>query len=100
MIIDNLDVLHTGNRPTKADAILFVHTDAVLAFPAAFECLEGIARWDAKIAETTDDLKLTQLPSRDRLDAPEPPNSLAVGEGFGVGATECQNHRVCSNAKR
>jgi len=43
-----------GGSPTKADAILFVHPDAVLAVAAAFERLEAIARWNAKVANTAD----------------------------------------------
>lgn len=100
MIVDNLNVLHAGRRPTKADAIPVVHADAVLAFPAAFECLKAIARWDAKVAETASDLELAQLSSCDGLDASETPDSLAVGKGFGIGAPERQDHWVYSNVTR
>jgi len=100
MIVDNFDVLHAGRAPTKADTILFVHPDAVLAFPATFERLEPIARWDPKVAKTAGDLKLTQLSSRGRLDAPETPNSFAGGEGFSIRTAERQNHRAHNNAKR
>jgi hypothetical protein len=100
MVVDNFDLLHTSRRPTKTDAVLVVHADAVLTFPAAFECLKAITRWDAQVAETAGDLELTQLASRDRFYAPETLNALAVGKGFRIGATERQYHRTYSNVTR
>ena len=100
MVINDFDILCARCGPTKANAILLVYANAVLTFPAALECFEAIARRDAKVVETSGDLELTQLSPRYRLDASEPPNSLAVGQGFRVGAAERQNHWRHSNVVR
>jgi hypothetical protein len=43
VVVDNLYFFGARVRPHKADPVLIVDADAVLAFPVAFECFQAVA---------------------------------------------------------
>ena len=51
MVINDLDFVSIAVPPSKADAPLIVHENAVLARPIALEFLKPIAGRDAKVIE-------------------------------------------------
>lgn len=85
MVVHDLDALGASSSPAKANAILIVDADAVLARTIAFEHLEAVSRRDPQVVEPTGDRELPELPPRDRLDSDETLHSPSAGEGFRVG---------------
>lgn len=88
MVVYDLDAFGARVRPAKADAILIVHSNAVLARAVTLEDLQSIARRYSKIFKRSRDLQLPKLASCNRLDADEPSDSSAVGERLSVGILE------------
>ena len=52
MVIDDFYCFRAFGAPDKADSPLCVDTDAVLALASSAECLEAVARGDAKSVST------------------------------------------------
>ena len=84
VIIHNFYVVRISVPPHKADAVLVVDADAVLADTVALECLEAVARRNSKVVEPTGDLELAQLSPGDGLEGHETPDALSAGECFGI----------------
>jgi hypothetical protein len=63
-----------------------------LPCPIALELFKTIAGRNTKVFNLVSDLQLAKLASSDRLHVRESRYSLAIGEGFGVGAPERRNH--------
>jgi hypothetical protein len=51
VVVHDLDLVSVARVPSKADAPLVVHADAVLTLSVAPELLESVARRDAKVIE-------------------------------------------------
>jgi hypothetical protein len=49
VIIGDLNVVRVPVVPAKADAVLFVDTDAMLTLAVSPKLLEAVAEWHAKI---------------------------------------------------
>jgi hypothetical protein len=88
VVVYDLDAFGARARPAKADAVLIVHSDAVLAGAVTLEGLKSITRRYPKIFKRSRDFQLTKLASGDRLDADEPNDSSAAGERLSVGILE------------
>jgi hypothetical protein len=100
MIVDDLDFCGPDGRPTKADAELVIHADAVLPGPIAFKQFQPIARRYAKVLQTAGDLQLSNFTPGDRLNVRKSPDPIALCQSFGVGTLERYDHLRDSNAMR
>ena len=58
MVVHDLNIFRSRQRPTEADAELVVYPDAVLARAIAPERLEPIARRHPQVIERTCDLQV------------------------------------------
>jgi len=94
MVIHDLNVSGARSRPTKADAELIVHTDAMLAGAIPCERFEAVARRDTEVCEPSRDLQLPKLAPGDRLNVHEALDPPAVREPLCVGVLERHNHEV------
>ena len=68
MIVDDLDVLSPERCPSEHDAILVVDSNAVLAFPVAFQRFELVARRNVQQPQFVDRIDLLELAPRDAPD--------------------------------
>lgn len=93
MIIDDLHVRSTRSRPAEADAILIVHPDAVLARPVTLERFKPVSGRHAKVVQTSGDLQLPELSTRDVLNAVKPPDAPSCRQGFRIGIAERNDHQ-------
>jgi hypothetical protein len=100
VVVHDLYSLRPDGSPAKANAVLIVDADAVLAGTVALQSLEAVAWRNPEVVEPTGDLELSEFASSDRLDGDETPNPPSAGEGFGVGISERDNHATDSNAPR
>jgi hypothetical protein len=94
MIVYDLDIFCAGVRPSEAHAELIVHPDAVPADAIALQRLQPISRRYPQILQSTRDLQLAQLASRNGGNIGEPLNSLAIGKGSRVSALEGLDHAL------
>ncbi len=62
MIIDNFDLIWTGQRPNKANSVLVIDPDAVLPFAISCKFFKMIARWNAQINKLFYGVEVIQLP--------------------------------------
>jgi hypothetical protein len=97
VIVHNLDVFSAGRRPTKADAILIIHSNTVLTRTCSFQRLKAVARWDSQVIETARDLELTEFPASDRLDLFKSFDTTARGERCRVRVSEGQDHQIVTH---
>src|ERR1035437_9432940 len=51
VVVDNLDIFGSRRSPSKADSVLVVDANGVLAFPIPVECLQSISRWNLERLE-------------------------------------------------
>lgn len=72
MVIHNFDVLGAGSCPAKAQAILLVDANAVLASTIAQERFQAVAWRDTEVFQPSRNLQLPQLASRNSFDVYEP----------------------------
>jgi hypothetical protein len=68
VVVDYLNVDRTRFRPSEADPVLVVDTDAVLRSAVSAECLETIAGWYSQVAQ---DLGLVERIESSRSHSPE-----------------------------
>ena len=92
MVVNDLNVLGACIDPTEANAPLIVDADTVLSSAVPLQCLEAIARRNAKIIKATSDLKLPQLASRNGGYVHKSPDPLTLGQCLRVGALERSDH--------
>ena len=94
MVVDDLNIRRPAFRPTEANAPLLVHSNAVLPFPVAFECLEPIAWRYTQIIEFCHRVYHHQLAMHDLLEILwQPPGYMPLINLFGFGIGETLNHR-------
>lgn len=85
VVVDDLDILRSGGRPSEADAPLPVDADAVGAGSLALELLQPIARRNSEVVEGLSGVQDQQLSQRHALRAlveltyrPSLPDSLGL----------------------
>jgi hypothetical protein len=105
VVVHDLNILGASNRPPKADAVLVVDTDAVLACAIALESLQPIAWRNPEVVEPAGDIELPELAPCDRLEADEALHPNATSQSPSVGVAERNDHGVIitlrvSNGKR
>lgn len=100
MVVHDLDAFGANRSPAKANAVLIVDPDAMLAGTIASERLEMVPRRNPQVVEPASDLELPELASSDRLDADETLHAPSAGEGFSVGISERDEHGKDNNAVR
>jgi len=84
VIIYDFDVVRVAAAPAKTDTPLAIDSDAVLAFPIAFECFQPIARWNEQILQANSCVQHAQLRQGDLLNAlRQSAGELAVPNLFG-----------------
>jgi hypothetical protein len=93
MVIDNFDVRRVSVRPDKADAVLIVDPDAMLAGAIIFQGFE----------RHSDTGQIGQLPCRiegnqpakcDTLDVGEPAALFPLEDFLSLGAAKRNNHKI------
>lgn len=67
MVIDDLDFTGVRPVPNKAQPILIVHSDTVLAFAIPFQGFEAIAGRNHEFVKGLDGVKLSELAERDAV---------------------------------
>jgi hypothetical protein len=92
MVIYDFDVLCASVRPAEAYAELVIDPDAVLTGAITLQGFQPIAGRHAKVIQSTGNLQLTQLPTRDGSDAGKSPNPLALCNRLCVSALERLDH--------
>jgi hypothetical protein len=78
VVVNDLQVFRSPRCPDKADAVLHVDRDAVLASAVADELFESVARWNLQVVQTVGVVRLKQFQSSLPLDA------LKLGRTFAV----------------
>jgi hypothetical protein len=92
MIVHDLDVFGACVRPTEAHAELIVYTDAMLSRSITPQGLQPIARGHPQIVQSTRDLQLPELASRNGGDVREPFDPLALRKSLRFGALKRLDH--------
>ena len=85
MVVYDLDIVRIAIRPSEANPPLIVDPNAVLAGTIAFELLQPVPRWNAKVIEGFGSIDHSQLAEHGALhigriaaDALAPEESLRV----------------------
>jgi hypothetical protein len=94
VIIHDLDVVRVPLVPAKADAVLIVDPNAVLADPIPLQRFQPIARQRGKVTQDRRDVQRVQTSTRNGFDIGEPGHSFSSKEPFGIGAAKRLNHSV------
>jgi hypothetical protein len=92
MVVRDLHILCTGFSPSETDAVLVVYPDAILAFPAALESFESVARRNAQVVQVHGNLQLTQLAPSDFLKGNKSPDPDSACEKLSVFIPKRINH--------
>lgn len=92
MIIDDLNIGRSGWYPPETLPELVVHANAMLSTAPTLECFEPVPRRYPQILEPTRNLQLSDLASRNRLNARESLDVTPVRERRRFGVTERNNH--------
>jgi len=95
VVIDDLHVAGISVVPDKANAVLVVDSDAMLAASIASEGLEPVTGEGCQITELAGGVQLLQLPLGDTGDPLQPSAEPAGEECLGLGILERPNH--CSS---
>jgi hypothetical protein len=66
VVVDNFDLICSSIRPTEADTIPLVDSNAHLTFPIAPQLLQHVSRWNGKISQVSRAVELVKLPLSDR----------------------------------
>jgi hypothetical protein len=94
VIIDNLHICRTGDRPAEAYAILIVNPDTVLARAIALQRFKTVSGRHPKVAQSTGNLQLSKLAPRNVLNALEPPDVPSCRQRFRIGIAVGYDHRL------
>jgi hypothetical protein len=70
VVIRDFDFIGIAGLPAKTDSIPLVDANAVLSLPCTCEPFKTIPRWNGKLAEITNPVELSQLPSHHRPEIP------------------------------
>jgi hypothetical protein len=92
VVIDDCDIGRTRRGPSETDAKLVVNPNAVLSRPLAPWCLQSVAWRHTQVSELTGNLELPKLAARDGCDAGKPTCAAPVGQCFGIGIPERDDH--------
>jgi hypothetical protein len=92
VIVNDFNGFGSGIRPDETEAKLVIDADAVLAAAIPLQCLEAIALRNAPIIEASSDLQLPELATSDAFAGLEAGHGPALGQSFGVGASERPDH--------
>jgi len=99
VVVDNLDIDRAGGGPPKADPILIVDADRVLARTVAPEPFEAIRWWGAEVRELLRLVQLIELSFRDGPQAAGTSSACrlrvpAVEDVLGRAIPEALNHSI------
>ena len=84
MVVSHFYVGWTAVRPSEANTVLIVDTNAVLPLPVTAQWLQAITRWNAEVGDRRCTVQEKKLP---RSDAPQLRGERLPG-GLGVVAIE------------
>jgi len=84
VVVDNLNITGSSSRPVKADSILVIYPDAVLALPRPLQLLQSVSGRHTEVRETDRDLQLPDFATRGMPYRFEAPNAFASGEALSV----------------
>ena len=93
MIINNFHLPHTPAIPNKANAVLVIYANRVLARTISLQRLQPVARWYAQIIQRgrrVQQLELVQRPLLDGLG--QTPGAFFIPESLGFPTREFLNH--------
>ena len=92
MVIGDFYIISVTVSPDKADSVLIVDANAVLAFPVSRQRFEMIAWEDCKVAQLTRAVQLHQLSLGNSSDVLKSANALAVKERLSFFAAKRAYH--------
>jgi len=92
MVIDDLNVVGVAALEAEAYAPLIVDADAPLPDPVALQLLQLVIGRNTQISQIFRPVEHRQLAQGRDLDIHETGNTLAVEQGFRVGALERRDH--------
>jgi len=88
VVVDDLDIECIASIPTKTEAPLIVHPDAVLPFATALQGFEPVARRHPQIIQPSCLVQVQQFPSCGSFERAEPTNRFIIEESLCVFALE------------
>ena len=94
MIVRNLDIERTIAAPAETDAELIIDPNRMLPRSISLQCLETIARRNAKILQTGGDFELPEFPPRYRLETCEASDPCSSRQGFRIRILEGGDHAI------
>ena len=94
VVVGNLYLISSVNLPDKANAVLFVDSDAMLPGAVAFECFQTIARRNAQIAQVNRRFNLVQPADCNRLNGRPSPTESRLKELLRICVLEALDHRL------
>lgn len=68
MVVDDINIFRAGLGPTKDNAPLVVHTDAVIPDPSPFQRLQPVSRRRTEVSKFARVVKHVQFPGYDASD--------------------------------
>src|SRR5208282_4621451 len=92
MVVNDLDIFGAGRSPAKTQAVLIVHSDAVLSCAAALQAFMTITRRRTQELQGVCSIQLGQFARRDFGDARKPLALTSLEQRLRVGAAEAPNH--------
>jgi hypothetical protein len=92
VIIDDLNIKCVSSFKPEADAPLIIDANAVLSQPVAVQGFQPVAWRHSQVIHTTGNLQLSELSPGYGSDVNESPDTLAPGQGLGLGAPERPDH--------
>jgi hypothetical protein len=94
MIVNDLNPSHIPVMPHKTNPPLVVHADAVLAFAAAGQRFQPVARRHPQIVQTTGTVQIFELAPCSILDVRrQPPRTFSAKDAFRFRTRERDNHQ-------
>jgi hypothetical protein len=92
MIIHDFDVISAGIGPSETQPELIVDPDAVLSLPIAFEPLQTIPRWNAKVIQPPRDFELAKLATGHSGNVGKTLYRMAFGKSLRIGTPKGLDH--------
>jgi len=93
MIVYDFNFERIARPPCKANPVLIVHPDAVLAFPITFERFQPVAWRHSQILQRLRTMEHSQFPERDAMDTLwKPFRPLPMKQPLCIATGETLNH--------
>lgn len=96
MIISNFNFVRIAISPQKADAVLLIDANRMLAFATSLERLKRVSRRRLKIANIPRIVEHNELATRDAFERDKASDALPIPEALGIAVAEASDHVTIS----